>query len=198
VLSARWQRVAIQQAAGIARSWRTNRARAFTAYQEELADYQVHLAARLPVLPPGDQIRAHFDKGETEVIYPDGSTATYRKAPPWREPRLPELKQTVIQATSTVATLEPSHDSSFDYWLRISTLEKRNPVRLPVRLAAYHRTALAKKQPNSSTTLTRKPDGWWLTLTVDEDVVPTAGASAPVVGVDIGIVAFLTTSTGHH
>jgi hypothetical protein len=196
VLSARWQRVAIQQAAGIAQSWRTNRARAFTSYQEELAEYQAHPDEHLPVLPPGCQIRVQFATGETEVRYPDGQLATYRTEPQWREPRLPELQQTVIQATVTVAKLEPSHDSSFDYWLRLSTLEKRKPIRLPVKLAAYHRAALAGQQPNSSTTLTRKPDGWWLTLTVDEDVVPTAGADAPVVGVDVGITAFLTTSTG--
>src|SRR5689334_12342459 len=38
-LSARWQRVAIQQAAGVAQSWRTNRDRAEQAYLDDLADY---------------------------------------------------------------------------------------------------------------------------------------------------------------
>src|SRR5712691_7550915 len=35
-LSERWQRVAIQQAAGIAKSWRTNRARAYQDYLDDL------------------------------------------------------------------------------------------------------------------------------------------------------------------
>src|SRR6266496_4099719 len=39
-LSERWQRVAIQQAAGIAQSYRTNRAQAYQDYLEELAEYQ--------------------------------------------------------------------------------------------------------------------------------------------------------------
>src|SRR5579859_4906661 len=39
-LSARWHRVVIQQAAGIAKSWRTNRAAAFQSYADELAEYQ--------------------------------------------------------------------------------------------------------------------------------------------------------------
>jgi hypothetical protein len=39
-LSERWHRVAIQQAAGIAQSWRTNRATAYQDYVEALADYQ--------------------------------------------------------------------------------------------------------------------------------------------------------------
>src|SRR6266852_5905171 len=39
-LSERWQRVAIQQAAGIAQSWRTNRAAAYQEHQEALAPYR--------------------------------------------------------------------------------------------------------------------------------------------------------------
>ena len=38
-LSERWQRVAIQQAAGIAQSWRTNRAQAYQDYADDLLDY---------------------------------------------------------------------------------------------------------------------------------------------------------------
>jgi transposase len=45
-------------------------------------------------------------------------------------------------------------------------------------------------------TLTRKPSGWWLTITVDEAVAPTTTDESPVVGVDVGIANFITTSTG--
>src|SRR6266568_8490789 len=38
-LSERWHRVAIQQAAGIAKSWLTNRATAYQDYTDELVDY---------------------------------------------------------------------------------------------------------------------------------------------------------------
>jgi len=38
-LSERWQRVAIQQAAGVAQSWHTNREQAYQDYLEELAEY---------------------------------------------------------------------------------------------------------------------------------------------------------------
>src|SRR5438067_5413037 len=37
-LSERWQRVAIQQAAGIAQSWRTNHAQAYQDYLDDLLD----------------------------------------------------------------------------------------------------------------------------------------------------------------
>ena len=39
-LSQRWQRVAIQQAAGIAQSWRSNYATAYHDYLDLLAEYQ--------------------------------------------------------------------------------------------------------------------------------------------------------------
>ncbi len=164
-LSARWQRVVIQHAAGVAQSWRTNRDRAYQAYLDDLAQHQAQLDSQ-------------------------------RAAPTWHDWQTPTLKQTVIQANVNVVTLEPSEDSTFDYWLRISTLTKGQPIRIPVRLAAYHRRILAHHTPNTSLTLTRKPSGWWLTLTMDQAVAATTTDESPVVGVDVGIANFLTTSTG--
>src|SRR5215471_18563747 len=43
-LSERWHRVAIQQAAGIAQSWRTNRAQAYQDYTDDLLDYHEQVA----------------------------------------------------------------------------------------------------------------------------------------------------------
>jgi transposase len=97
-----------------------------------------------------------------------------------------------------VVVLEPSHDSTFDYWLKISTLEWRKQLLVPVKLAAYHRKALGGKTVNTSVTLNKRGDGWWLTLSYDEVVSIQTEPSAPVVGVDVGIANFLTTSTGRH
>jgi hypothetical protein len=167
-LSQRWQRVAIQQAAGIAKSWRTNHERA----QEEFADT---LAAWL------------------EEEHPPAAVP-----PEWTPWQTPILKRNVIQANANVALLQPSQDTSFAYWLRISTLEKGQPLFLPVKLAAYHQRCLAGKRVDSSVTLLRKTDGWWLTLTYEEEVPLQTPPDAPVVGVDAGITHFLTTSTGKH
>ncbi len=164
-LSARWQRVVIQHAAGVAQSWRTNRDRAYQAYLDDLADYQTQVDPQRP-------------------------------APTWRDWQTPTLKQTVIQANANVVALEPSEDSTFDYWLRVSTLDKGQPLRLPVKLAPYHRRVLDGKRINTSMTLTRKASGWWLTLTVNEQVAATTTDDSPVVGVDVGIANFVTTSTG--
>lgn len=163
LLSQRWQRVAIQHAAGIARSWRSNYAAAYQDYLDLLAEYQEE---------------------------PEG------EPPEWIEWNAPVLKETVIQANANVAWLQRAEDSSFDYWLRLSTLEKGQPVFLPVKLVSYHRPALAGKQLASSTTLARKPDGWWLTLFYEENVPVAPPQDAPVIGIDVGIANFLTASTG--
>ena len=172
-LSDRWHRVAMQQAAGIAKSWRTNRQAAFDAYLEDLADYAQALA-----------------KAEESGIPLDPK----RKEPVWREWNVPELRVPCIQAN--VVVIEPSEDSTFEYWLRISTLDKGHPLRVPVKLAAYHKKALTEKKLNTSTTLCKRNGCWWLTLSFDEDVALQTEKDAPRVGVDVGIANFLTTSTG--
>jgi hypothetical protein len=164
-LSQRWQRVAMQQAAGIAQSWRTNYAAAYQDYLDMLAEYEETLE--------GDP-------------------------PEWKEWSTPVLRVPVIQANANVALLEPAEDSTFDYWLRVSTLEHYHPIILPVRLADYHRHALGGKTLNTSTVLTRKADGWWLTLSYDEAIPVTTSKKAPVIGLDVGIANFITTSEGKH
>src|SRR5712692_8701942 len=76
-LSERWQRVAIQQAAGIAQSWRTNRTRAYQDYVDDLLDYH---------------------EQEAEGIL-DAET----KEPVWKEWHIPTLSRTCIQANANVA-----------------------------------------------------------------------------------------------
>src|SRR5689334_4892983 len=89
-LSERWQRVAIQQAAGIARSWRTNRAQ---AYQDDTDDLLASHEQRS---------KGALDEGAQE--------------PTWKEWNIPILKQVCIQANANVVELAASQDSSFDYW----------------------------------------------------------------------------------
>jgi Putative transposase DNA-binding domain len=171
-LSERWHRVAIQQAAGIAQSWRTNRAQVYQDYTDDLLAYR-----------------------EQEA---EGALDEEAQEPTWKEWNIPALQQTCIQANVNVVELEPSQDSTFDYWLRISTLAFRKQLLVPVKLADYHHDALKSKTLNTSVTLNKREDGWWLTLSYDQVVPVQTPPSAPVVGVDVGIANFLTTSDGKH
>src|SRR6266478_8941277 len=175
-LSERWHRVAIMQAAGLARSWRSNRTTAYQQYQDDLERYQKQQA--------------------------DGQLSAHAKEPQWREWNVPTLREPCIQANVNVVKLETSQESSFDYWLTISTLEKGQPIQVPVKLAVYHKAALTDpkthqgKKLNSSVQLNKRDGVWWLTLSYDEEVTQETVAGAPVVGIDVGIANFVTTSTG--
>src|ERR1700690_531463 len=48
--------------------------------------------------------------------------------------RPPVLKSICIQANANVVKLEPSDSPTFDFWLRISTLDSGNPIRVPLKL----------------------------------------------------------------
>jgi transposase len=82
--------------------------------------------------------------------------------------------------------------------LKISTLEFRKLLFVPVKLAAYHRKTVEGKTLNTSVTLNKRNTGWWLTLGYDEVIPIQTEPSAPVIGVDVGIANFVTTSTGKH
>jgi hypothetical protein len=175
-LSERWQRVAIQQAAGIATSWRTNRASADQAYQEALAEYNRHQA--------------------------NGTLKAGTQEPVWHEWNIPTLRQPCIQANANVVRLEEASDSSFDYWLKVATLEKGHPLLIPVKLADYHKAQLTdpatgnRRTVNRSVTLNRRDGVWWLTLSYDKTVIVHTAPDAPVIGIDVGIANFITTSNG--
>jgi IS605 OrfB family transposase len=180
-LSARWQRVAIQQACGISQAWLTNRQNAYLAYQEAQAHY----------------------KAEQLKPMPDPKL----KEPKWREGNIPYIRATCIQANvnvvialtpadEPVVKLELAKPGQFDYWLRVATLEKGKPLYLPVKLAKYHKQKLEGHLPNSSVSLNKRQDGsWWLTLTITETVTTPAPTQTKI-GCDVGIVNFLTASTG--
>ncbi len=168
-LSERWQRVALQQAAGIAKAWRSNRQNAYANYQHDHAAY---------------------------AQAKEKNPQTKRKEPVWRAWNLPELRVQSIQANVNVVKLEPSEDSTFDYWLQVATLEKGSPLRIPVKLAAYHKKVLTDRALNTSVALHKRKGTWWLTLSFDEEPPQRTEAEASRVGVDVGIANFLTTSDG--
>src|SRR5690242_9706468 len=94
----------------------------------------------------------------------EGTLDAASKEPARREWHIPTLGQTCIQANVNVAILEPARDSTFDYWLKISTLALRKVLLVPVKLATYHREVLAGKTLNTSVTLNKRGDERWLTL----------------------------------
>ena len=108
----------------------------------------------------------------------------------------PVLKAICIQANPNVVKLKKSDTPTFDFWLKISTLDKGQPVEVPLRL--YERAKAARAEyPKLCTgvTLNTRAGRWYATLVVErKGGKPTA--KKPALGVDIGMASIATTSTG--
>lgn len=109
----------------------------------------------------------------------------------------PVLHNLCLQANANVVIIEPSETPTFDFWLRISTLEAGHPVRIPISLYGRARTTLAEfPKLCTGVTLNRRDGQWFATLLVER-----RGPKPPathVVGVDIGMVNIVSTSTRQH
>lgn len=109
----------------------------------------------------------------------------------------PVLSAVAIQANPNVVVIEPSETDTFDYWLRISTLESGKPIRVPVTLHKYAKKLLSQGQLRPSVRLNKQDGIWYASFIVKtSDQKPEPDGS--LVGVDIGIKNTLTTSKGNH
>jgi hypothetical protein len=107
----------------------------------------------------------------------------------------PVLRNVCIQANANVVVIEPSETPEFDFWLRISTLESGNPIRVPLTL--YGRAKETTPQfPKLCTgvTLNKRNGEWYATFVVERK--GKKAKSSKLVGVDIGMVSIVSTSEG--
>ena len=90
---------------------------------------------------------------------------------------------------------QPEQASSFDLWLRISTLDKGKPVLIPLTLYGRAKETLTQfPKLCSSVTLNCRDGEWYATLVVEKRG-PKA-KTKEVIGHDIGLVNIISTSTG--
>jgi putative transposase len=108
----------------------------------------------------------------------------------------PVLKNICLQANTNVVKLEKSTTPTFDFWLKISTLEKGEPMRVPLTLYRRAKEVIAQ-YPKLCTgvTLNKREGRWYATLVVEKSG-QKAKAKKKVTGIDIGMAAIGTTSTG--
>jgi len=110
----------------------------------------------------------------------------------------PVLKNLCLQANANVVKLEPSDTPTFDFWLKISTLEKGEPVRVPLTLYCRAQEAVAQYPKLCAGVTLNKRDGRWYATLVVEKSGRKPKATKQVKGIDIGMAAIGTTSTGEH
>jgi len=108
----------------------------------------------------------------------------------------PVLAQMCIQANTNVIVIEPSRTPTFDFWLRISTLEAGRPVRIPIQLYDRAKEVLALfPKLCTSVTIHQRDGEWYATLVVKQKT--KKASKKEVVGVDIGMISMVSTSQGH-
>jgi putative transposase len=107
----------------------------------------------------------------------------------------PILRSVCIQANANVVVIEPSETPAFDFWLRISTLDKGKPIRIPITLYKRAKETLAKF-PTLCTgvTLSKRKGQWYATFVVERRGFEPQHSK--VVGVDLGMVNIVSTSEG--
>lgn len=109
----------------------------------------------------------------------------------------PLLRNVCIQVSANVVVIETSRRPTFDYWLRISTLEVGKPVRIPIQLYDRAKETLASfPKLCKSVTLNERKGEWYATFVVERKTKKPNPKR--VVGVDIGMVSIVSTSEGHH
>jgi putative transposase len=108
----------------------------------------------------------------------------------------PVLHSICIQANTNVVRIEqPENASSFDLWLRISTLDKGQPVLIPLTLYGRAKETLTQfPKLCSSVTLNCRDGEWYATLVVEKRG-PKA-KTKEIIGHDIGLVNIISNSTG--
>jgi putative transposase len=108
----------------------------------------------------------------------------------------PVLRTFCLQGNANVIKLEPATTPTFDFWLKISTLDKGQPIEVPLRLYRRAKETL-QKYPKLCTGVTlNKREGQWYATLVVEKPGKKPSATKHAVGVDIGMVSTAATSTG--
>ena len=83
--------------------------------------------------------------------------------------------------------------NTFDYWIKLSTLEKNKRVSIPVKGFDYTNDYFEKWKLVNSCQLKKIDDDWFLYLTFEKET-PKKKEEGKEIGVDVGIKKLMTTS----
>lgn len=111
-----------------------------------------------------------------------------------RFPRLKQLK--TLKLSEKVATLEVSSNAThFDYFLKLSTLEKGKPIYLPLNRNPYLDECLTKGNKKAFVQLRLDGKKCVISAIVEYDKAPLRSSDSSL-GLDFGMVSMFTTSDG--
>ena len=111
--------------------------------------------------------------------------------------RFPQLKQLkTLKLDEKVATLEVSQNAThFDYFLKLSTLEKGKPIYLPLKRNPYLDECLTKGEKKPFVQLRLDDKKCVISAIIEYDKAPLRSTDSSI-GLDFGMVSMFTTSDG--
>lgn len=111
--------------------------------------------------------------------------------------RFPQLKQLkTLKLDEKVATLEVSQNAThFDYFLKLSTLEKGKPIYLPLKRNPYLDECLTKGEKKPFVQLRLDGKTCVISVIIEYDKAPLRPSDSSL-GLDFGMVSMFTTSDG--
>ena len=104
----------------------------------------------------------------------------------------PELRNPSITVDYRFVELLES-GNSFDFWIKISTLDKGNPILIPARSYNYLNKYFESWDLVKGGRLVRQKDKWFLLLTFQKEA-PVKRSEGKTVGIDIGYRKLITDS----
>jgi len=112
------------------------------------------------------------------------------------KPKLGKLGNLSLILDYRFIELQKSKNSnSFDYWVKIATLNKGKPLLLPMKSYQYAQQYFENWQLLKGGRLLKQNNSWFLELTFQKET-PARKEKGRVIGLDIGIKKLITTSEG--
>jgi len=109
-----------------------------------------------------------------------------------KKKRKPKLRNISLMLDRRFVKLQKGQNS-FDYWLKVSTLNKGNPILVPVKNYNYAQKYFTGWNLRPGARLLKK-DGKWLVQLTFEKETPEKKKAGKIIGIDIGIKKLITTS----
>jgi putative transposase len=109
--------------------------------------------------------------------------------------RTPKLRNITMCLDAKVAQIEKS-DNSFDYWIKLSTLNKGDPAYLPIESYHYYESACGTLKKQVQIIVKDTIEYGFVKESEDKELRPESEEDK-IVGIDLGMVTLLASSSGN-
>lgn len=104
----------------------------------------------------------------------------------------PEFNGTLI-LDSRFINMKKTEHSSFDFWVKIATLNKRHPILIPIKSYSYANEYFKKWELVNGGQIQKQGNQWFLLLSFKKQA-PKMKETGDTIGIDVGIKKLIVTS----